>query len=181
MASAESPTTQGSPAGEPDPLEPFRGRRTYLSLTSHRRDGTPVTTTVWCVVDETRILMRTDSDSFKVKRMRRNPSVTVAPCNFRGENRGEELPAQATELSDSDRKLVEKMMRRKYPIGLAVEVAFLRPIHALFARLGRGKRRGDPIVFGIVPEVRRRVSSALTVVMGFAAEVPESLEVLVLL
>jgi hypothetical protein len=54
----------------------FHGK--YLSLTSFKRDGTGVATPVWFVADGERLLISTDAQSFKVKRIRRNPRVTVA-------------------------------------------------------------------------------------------------------
>lgn len=56
----------------------------YLSVTSFKRDGTPVATPVWFVVDDGRLLIYTDPESFKAKRIRRNPSVRIAPCNATG-------------------------------------------------------------------------------------------------
>ena len=73
-----------------------------MSLTSFRKDGSEVATTVWFALHDGRLLMRTDSTSFKVKRMRRNPSVTVAPCNARGQVKGEPIPGRAVELGPED-------------------------------------------------------------------------------
>ncbi len=134
-----------------DPLEPFRGRRSYLSLTTFRRDGSPVTTPVWCVVDDDRVLMRTDSESYKVKRLRNNPSVSIAACDSRGKPRSEAIPGESEELPATERKRIERMLLRKYPVGLGAEIAFLRPVHSLAASLGRGRKRGHPLFFAIRP------------------------------
>ena len=156
----QSPT---SPVAAPsaDPLEPFRGRRSYLSLTTFRPDGSDVTTPVWCVVAGDQLLMRTDSESHKVKRLRRNSSVVIAPCDFRGERRGAGIDAVAKELPASERKRIERLLLRKYPVGFAVEIAFLRPLHAVTAALGRGKKRGHPLFFQIVLTRALLVLSAL--------------------
>ena len=66
MSSCKTPHPSPGQADD-DLLEPFRGRRSYLSLTTYRRDGSAVTTPVWCVVDDDRVLMRTDSESYKVQ------------------------------------------------------------------------------------------------------------------
>jgi uncharacterized protein len=52
----------------------------YLSLTSFRRDGTGVAAPVWFVEDGKRPLVETDAASYKVRRIRRDPRVTIAPC-----------------------------------------------------------------------------------------------------
>jgi PPOX class probable F420-dependent enzyme len=59
----------------------FAGK--YLSITSFKRDGTGVATPVWFVQEAGRLL-QTDANSYKVKRIRRNPHVTVAPCTATG-------------------------------------------------------------------------------------------------
>src|SRR5512133_4259138 len=71
----------------------------FINITTFKRDGTPVATPVWCVGDNGSLLVYTEADSGKVKRIRRKPHVTVAPCNFRGKPRG---PA-----ADADAVLVE--------------------------------------------------------------------------
>lgn len=147
------PSTPSAPlatAPSDDPLEPFQSRRSYLSLTTFRPDGSGVTTPVWCVVADDRLLMRTDSESHKVKRLHRNPSVVIAPCDFRGERRGADVGAVAKELPASERKRIERLLLRKYPVGLAVEIGFLRPLHAAVAAFGRGKKRGRPLFFEIL-------------------------------
>jgi hypothetical protein len=152
-----------SVAGEvaDDLLEPFRSRRSYLSLTTYRKDGSAVTTPVWCVVDDDRVLMRTDSESYKVKRLRTHPSVSIAACDSRGKVRSEAIPAQAEELPATEKKRVERMLLGKYPVGLGAEIAFLRPVHSLAASLGRGKKRGHPLFFAIKPVRNSSVGRAM--------------------
>ncbi len=161
-----------------DLLQPFRGRRTYLSLTTYRRDGSPVTTPVWCVVDDDRVLMRTDSESYKVKRMRHNLSVSIAACDSRGKVRSEAISGEAEELPATEKKRIERLLLRKYPVGLGAEIAFLRPVHSLAGALGRGHKRGNPLFFAINPirnsSVGRMMFAALpwlsdVVSMGAAA------------
>jgi PPOX class probable F420-dependent enzyme len=133
----------------PDPLEPFRSAK-YMSLTSYRKDGSAVPTTVWFAIKDDRLLMRTDSESYKVKRMRANPSVTVAPSTARGEVKGDAHPGEAKELTASDGKLISRLYLRRYPIGYTWEIVALRPLHALLGAIGIGRRRGKPLFFEIV-------------------------------
>jgi PPOX class probable F420-dependent enzyme len=135
-----------------DPLVAFRNRRSYLALTSFRKDGSDVTTTVWVVEDGNRLLMRTDSTSHKVGRMRTNPSVRIAASDGRGQSKHEPILATARELPLSDRAYVEKLIARKYPVGYWTEIALWRPLHTALAAVGIGKRRGSPLLFEIVPE-----------------------------
>ena len=133
----------------PDPLEPFRAAK-YMSLTTYRKDGSEVPTTVWFAIKDDRLLMRTDSKSYKVKRMRANPSVTVAPSTARGEVEGDAHPGEAKELQAGDGKTISRLYLRRYPIGYTFEIAVLRPVHGLLAAIGIGRRRGRPLFFEIV-------------------------------
>ena len=56
----------------------------YVSLTTFRRNGTPVATPVWLAVQDGHGFVVTLTSSGKFKRLRRNPQVTVAPCDRRG-------------------------------------------------------------------------------------------------
>lgn len=56
----------------------------YYSLQTHRRDGTAVRTPLWGFVQDGVVLMWTAASSFKVRRIRRNPTVQLAPCNATG-------------------------------------------------------------------------------------------------
>jgi PPOX class probable F420-dependent enzyme len=70
-----------APNRPPAPPPAFPGK--YLSLTSFRRDGTGVATPVWFVEAGGRLLVETDAGSYKVRRIRRDPQVTIAPCTAR--------------------------------------------------------------------------------------------------
>ncbi|BDD80757.1 PPOX class F420-dependent oxidoreductase [Tsukamurella pulmonis] len=56
----------------------------YVLLTTFRKDGTPVATPLWAVRDGADLVVWTVADSWKVKRLRRNPSVLVQACDARG-------------------------------------------------------------------------------------------------
>jgi len=94
------------------PAELLRGK--YLSLTTYRRDGTPVATPVWFVEDRGVLYVVTGADSYKARRIRRNRTVAVAACNARGTLRGEAVPARAELLPDVGREHVDRLMSRKY-------------------------------------------------------------------
>ena len=84
----------------------------YLSLTTFKRDGTEVSTPVWVVSDDgRRLLVWTGGSTWKVKRIRRDPRVLVAPCTFRGRERGPRLEGTARLVDDVD---VHALVRRKY-------------------------------------------------------------------
>ena len=57
----------------------------YLNLETYRKDGRAVRTPVWFAEDEGGVLyLRTVKDAGKVKRIRRQARVRVAPCDMAG-------------------------------------------------------------------------------------------------
>jgi hypothetical protein len=88
----------------------------YLSLVSFRRDATPVATPVWVVGQGSDLAIWTARSAYKVKRIERNPAVTVAPCTFKGEVLGPAVPGRATIMSDADTARLRPVMARKYGV-----------------------------------------------------------------
>lgn len=69
----------------------------YVSLTTYKRNGDPVATPVWIApVHEGQLGFTTDPDSWKAKRLRRNPSVLVQPCDGRGRLKSGSTPVAGT-------------------------------------------------------------------------------------
>jgi len=87
----------------------------YVSMVTYRKDGTPVATAVWVVADGDALLVWTGATAGKVKRVRANPAVTVAPCSARGKVRGDAVTGHAEVCdargSDRTRELIMKKYR----------------------------------------------------------------------
>jgi hypothetical protein len=91
------------------------GEPRYISLTTHRRDGSLASTPVWVVSDDGhRLLVYTGATTWKVKRIRRDPRVLVAACTARGRERGPRLDGTARILGPDAAHLVVPLVRRKY-------------------------------------------------------------------
>jgi len=78
----------------------LRGHR-YVSLTTFRKTGKPVATPVWFAGDDRVLYVWTNAQSGKVKRLRNNPGVTLAPCTYNGRVLGPEQKAVAHLLPES--------------------------------------------------------------------------------
>ena len=124
-------------------FDAFHGK--YLSVTSFRRDRTGVATPVWFVVDDGRLLIETDAESYKVKRMRRDPSVEVAVCTARGKLRGVAVRGWAAVLPDTETDRVTELIAKKY----RVDMLFIRPLRAIQAALRLVRARGKSVVVAI--------------------------------
>jgi uncharacterized protein len=122
----------------------FAGK--YLSITSFKRDGTGVATPVWFVQEGERLLVHTDATSGKIKRIRRNPHVLVAPCTATGRLLADPVPAHAELLPNTELGRVERLMAAKYRIDLV----FIKPIRSLQAALRR-RPRPTSVILAITP------------------------------
>ncbi len=107
----------------------------FVSVTTFRRDGTPVPTPVWCARENGALLVFSEADSGKVKRIRHDPHVSVAPCTARGKPLGPAVDGDATIREDTAH--VESLLAAKY--------GWMWPAyHRLMAAVRRIRRRPTP-------------------------------------
>ena len=119
----------------------FAGARQCL-LVTFKRSGEPVPTPVNFGLEDGKLYFRSDPHSAKVKRLRRDPSVRLYPCTFRGKPLGAAVdgtarilpPAEeqrAYSIIDSNYRLDMRLLERGYDgIGVPevyVEVTPARP------------------------------------------------------
>ncbi len=112
-----------------------------------RRWGSPL----WAVEDAGRLYLWTETDSFKVRRIRRDPAVTVQPCTFRGAAHGVPRRGRAELLDEAGTDRVRKMLAHKYGMWgwLAVRwpwPSYFRPSKKLLRDIVTGNR---PATIGI--------------------------------
>ncbi len=87
----------------------------YVNLLSFKRDGNGVETPVWAAPLDGKIVIYTGADSYKVKRIRRNPKVRVARCNARGKLLGPWLDGSCVIVEDgAHRARIMDALTRKY-------------------------------------------------------------------
>lgn len=68
----------------------------YMRMTTYRRSGEPVPTTVWFAIVDGRVYVFTDLHSGKARRIRNNPRVMLTPSNFIGRPRAASRPRHAS-------------------------------------------------------------------------------------
>jgi uncharacterized protein len=107
----------------------------YISLTTFKQDGTPVATPVWVVSDDgRRLLVWTAAQTWKVKRLRRDPRVVVSASDFRGRTRGESYEGVGRLLDIPPGSLVEPLLDRKYGLTRRLLGVFNRLVRAVTRR-----------------------------------------------
>ncbi|UED88245.1 PPOX class F420-dependent oxidoreductase [Streptomyces profundus] len=118
----------------------------YVNLTTFRRTGVPVATPVWHAPDGERVVIWTNDDSGKVKRLRHTARVTVTVCDLRGRVRPgtPEHAATARVLDADEGRAARAVLSRRYRLmrltdllarvvpritrrGVAVAVTFTAP------------------------------------------------------
>jgi PPOX class probable F420-dependent enzyme len=102
-------------------------------LVTYRRDGTPVPTPVWAAEGGGLLYVRTERTAGKVKRLRNDPRLLVAPCTVRGKPLGEPLEATARMLAPEDEQLAERVLAARYGSGRAI---FERAMDLLHVDMG---------------------------------------------
>ncbi len=89
-------------------------KQKYISLTTFRKTGVGVSTPVWFGEQDGKLYVMTRAHMGKVKRVRNNPRVKVAPCTIRGKVTGPEFEASARLLPEEDWKRARKTITSKY-------------------------------------------------------------------
>lgn len=96
-------------------LAQFAGEK-YLSIETYRKTGEPVRTPVWFAESNGTLYVRTAKGTGKYRRILRNPSVRVAPCDMRGSVKGDWASAEARILSGEEEQATYRMLAKKYGI-----------------------------------------------------------------
>lgn len=105
----------------------------YILLTTFTKDGRPKPTAIWAAPRGDRLLVITEEQSWKVKRIRNTPRVTVAACDARGNPKSEAVEAHAEILDKSRTGEVYDAIGNRY--GL------IGKVFNLFSKLRRGMER----------------------------------------
>ncbi|PXY25060.1 PPOX class F420-dependent oxidoreductase [Prauserella sp. PE36] len=99
----------------------------YVLLTTFRRSGDAVPTPVWIAGDDGELVLFSVRTAGKVKRIRREPHVEVAACDFRGKaTHGRTVTGMARILDDDATERIRRVIARKYGITGRVTMFFSR-------------------------------------------------------
>ena len=90
-------------------------RQQYINIETFRKNGEGVKTPVWFAMEDGVLFTRTMANSWKVKRLNRDPRIKVTPSDARGEPLGTWVDGQAYEISDKAMAdHVNKLLNKKY-------------------------------------------------------------------
>ena len=88
----------------------------YILLTTFTKDGRPKPTPIWTAAEGDRLLVITQGNSWKVKRIRNTPRVTMATCTMRGRPTSDEVEGIAALLDKADTGTVYDAIGKRYGI-----------------------------------------------------------------
>ena len=117
-------------------------RKRYIVLTTFRKNGEAVGTTVWFAERDGRLYVYTGANAGKAKRIRNNPRVTVAPSTMMGKLKGAAIEGRARIVPQAEETAASRALTRKYWI--------LRPLNDALntvLRFLRGRRQPPNIVY----------------------------------
>lgn len=111
----------------------------YINLETYRKNGNAVQTPVWFVLSDNLIKVVTREKTGKVKRLKNNPKIRFAICEFKGKLKGDWHSGISKFLDDDQIKKILKLRKKKY--------GFFSTMVAMMS-----KSKGDYVGFSIEPE-----------------------------
>jgi len=94
-------------------LEQFLDQK-YINLETYKKDGTPIRTPVWFVIDKELIYIITRDSTGKVKRLKNNHDVRIVPCSFKGEPKNDWVKGKAEMITGEEADEIIKLRKKKY-------------------------------------------------------------------
>jgi len=94
-------------------LEQFLDQK-YINLETYKKDGTPIRTPVWFVINTDLIYVITRDSTGKVKRLRNNQDVRIVSCSFKGEAKNEWVKGAAEMITGEEADKAIKLRKKKY-------------------------------------------------------------------
>ncbi|MGX6608538.1 PPOX class F420-dependent oxidoreductase [Micromonosporaceae bacterium Da 78-11] len=107
------------------------GAQRFVALTTFKRSGEAVATTVWVARDGAELIVLTPAQSWKVKRIRNNPAVQLVPCSRSGKVTPGVEPVDGTAVIEPDPATTERLhtiVKQKY----GLEYKIITTIERLF-------------------------------------------------
>ena len=86
----------------------------YCVLVTYKKDGTPMPSPLWYGVANGKVYAETGAHDWKVKRIRNNPGVRVAPCDTRGAPKGPPFEGQARILEGAEAERADAHIQANY-------------------------------------------------------------------
>lgn len=110
-------------AGVPGTFAAMESRK-YALIVTFKRNGEAVPTPTWFGLDDDgNLYLHTFVDSWKVKRIGRDPRALVVPCDPRGKPLGPAIEGRARVLPEAEWDRAERAIAANYGLGRKIYMA----------------------------------------------------------
>ena len=123
-------------------LEQF-SKQKYINLETYKKDGTPVRTPVWFMIDNDIVYVVTREKTGKVKRLKNNQDVRIVPSSFKGEPKNDWVKGRAQKITGSEADKVIEIRKKKYGFSARLVEVKLQ-LSGLF-----NSQKGNLVVYSI--------------------------------
>lgn len=98
----------------------------FMNLTTYRKSGQPVTTTVWFAQMSDTLYGMSEPQAGKCKRIRNNPNVNVAPSMYAGKVLGETTAGLARILPPNEAANARQALDKKYSLQMTLFKVYMK-------------------------------------------------------
>ncbi len=106
-------STMGIEKSSNDPLGQFRSGK-YLSIITYTKSGKEIATPVWFVATSDTVYIATPKITFKIRRLKKDPRVQIAPCSRDGKVLGSYVVGTAKIIPEGEQMAIFDQFRKKY-------------------------------------------------------------------
>ncbi len=96
------------------PLFAYLRQQEFLLLKTFRKNGAAVATPVWFAYEDGKLYITTSTAAGKIKRIRNNGHVLLAPCDRSGNIVGKEIEGSARTLPPEKYEYAHALLAQKY-------------------------------------------------------------------
>ena len=105
---------------------PHLHKQQFMNLTTYRKSGQPVVTTVWFAQVGDTLYGMSEPQAGKIKRMRNNPAVSVAPSTYAGKVLAEASAGSARILPEAEAAVARQALDKKYGLQMTFFKIYLK-------------------------------------------------------
>ena len=89
----------------------------YINLITFTKNGDSIATPLWFVENDEKLYVITKQKRYKIRRIKNNPQLKIAQCNFLGKVKGSYIEGEARIISDDLYLSIRNMFKKKYFLG----------------------------------------------------------------
>ena len=105
------------------------GNHRYALLTTYRRNGQAVSTSIWFAAADGKVYFRTSAEAGKAKRLTHNPRAQIAPSTAMGRRLGPVVDVVARRLGPEESAIARRAIGQRYGVMVPLVDLIVRVRH----------------------------------------------------